>query len=117
VDIDPDVQATATHFGVDAGLIQAVVDAEGNIVRAVQCSIPASDPYWSARPEVTDRVKALEVTCRSAVHAMSDFMKTMEPTFVKFWAARWAPRGATNDPHNLNANWPGNVQTYWAKLG
>jgi hypothetical protein len=45
---------------VDARLIQAVV----HIITAVQCSIPA----------VQTREEALRVVCRSAVHAMSDFI-------------------------------------------
>lgn len=102
--IDPDVRAIAARFGIDARLIQSVVNAEGNIVKAVQCSIPS----------VTTREKALDVTCRSAVHAMSDFIQQgQSDDFVKFWAARWAPRGVANDPHDLNANWSGNVTKLW----
>jgi len=33
--IDPDVRGVAAHFGLDPLLVQAVVNAEGNIVRAV----------------------------------------------------------------------------------
>lgn len=104
--IDADVRKAAKHFGLDPALVQAVVNAEGNIVRAVQCSIPS----------VTTREQALEVTCRSCVHAMSDFVKANAAVpFVDFWAARWAPIGAANDPKNLNANWPKNVRAYWLK--
>lgn len=106
ITIDPDVQTTAHHFGIDAALIQAVVNAEGNILKAVQCSIPT----------VSTRQEALEVTCRSAVHAMSDWVKTQnQPAFVAFWAHRWAPVGASNDPTSLNANWPVNVLKLWMK--
>jgi cephalosporin-C deacetylase-like acetyl esterase len=102
--IDADVNRIAKRFGVDAGLIQAVVKAEGNIVKAVQCSIPS----------VTTREEALEVTCRSAAHAMSDYLKAHAgPEFVAFWGARWAPRGASNDPTDLNKNWPVNVTRFW----
>jgi hypothetical protein len=72
----------------------------------VQCSLP----------NVTTREEALEVTCRSAAHAMSDFLKQSNPTgFVSFWAARWAPVGAANDPTSLNANWPKNVLKGWQR--
>lgn len=103
--IDADVLAIARHFGIDAGLIQAVVNAEGNIVKAVQCSIPT----------ITTRADALDVLCRSAVHALSDFVKNGDENaqFVQFWAQRWAPVGATNDPANLNANWAHNVSALW----
>lgn len=105
--IDPDVRGTAAHFGVDAALIQAVVNAEGDIVRAVQCSLPS----------VHTREKALDVLCRSAVHAMSDWIKgggeDRQDAFIAFWAQRWAPAGASNDPTDLNANWSTNVDRLW----
>ena len=102
--IEPDVKAIATHFGLDPALIQAVVRAEGDIIRAVRCSVPS----------VTTREQALDVLCRSAVHAMSDFVRAHSPNdFVHAWAKRWAPEGATNDPMNLNANWPRNVIRLW----
>jgi hypothetical protein len=112
-----DVQRIAKHFGVDPRLIQAVVNAEGNIVRAVQISVPS----------VTTRDEAIEITCRSCVHAMSDFISgtlkdPVDPlgfnnhpraSFIRAWASRWAPIGATNDPTSLNANWPRNVLRLW----
>jgi hypothetical protein len=103
--IDADVRAVAKQFGLDPRLLQAVVNAEGNIVKAVQCSIPS----------VTTREKALDVTCRSAVHAMSDFLheRGLQAAFVEFWQKRWAPNGATNDPTQLNANWSTNVKKLW----
>ena len=102
--IDPDVRAIAKDFGLDAALLQAVVKAEGNIVKAVQCSIPS----------VTTRDQALRITARSAVHAMSDYLKTTQRgAFIEYWAARWAPQGATNDPTNLNKHWPKNVLSFW----
>ena len=105
--IDHDVDTIAHQFGVDAALIQAVVTAEGNIVKAVQCSVP----------NVKDRAEAIEIVCRSAAHAMSDWVKQdpeRHAAFVKFWGARWAPVGATNDPTNLNSNWITNVTRLWA---
>lgn len=110
--IDDDVAAAARQFGLDPKLIQAVVVAEGNILKAVQCSIPS----------IKSREKALEVTCRSAAHAMSDFIKrdlvdlhgeSLPAQFVSYWGARWAPRGAQNDPTDLNKNWPRNVLKLW----
>lgn len=116
--IDTDVAATAKHWGLDPHLLQAVVNAEGNIVRAVAISIPS----------VTTRQEALEVTCRSAVHAMCDFIKANDPNvdlpdystnlerdFVAFFAARWAPVGVANDPHGLNRAWPSNVLSGWLR--
>ena len=103
--IDQDIHIMATQWGLDPALVQAVVNAEGNIVKAVQCSIPS----------VTTRDEALRVLCRSATHALSDFAKdpSRHDSFVQFWGARWAPPHATNDPTNLNANWAKNVQELW----
>lgn len=104
--IDPDVLAIAHDFGIAPELIQAVVNAEGDIVKAVHVSVSS----------VHDRTTAIDVTCRSAVHAMSDWVK-QDPQrlkdFVAFWGARWAPIGVANDPTNLNANWVLNVTTMW----
>lgn len=102
--IDPDVHNIATQWGLDETLLQAVVDAEGNILRAVQCSIPS----------IQTREEALKVVARSATHALSDYVReNCGKPFVQFWAERWAPQGATNDPKNLNANWPINVSKFW----
>ena len=110
--IDLDVAKTAKHFGIDPALIQAVVNAEGDILKAVRCSLP----------ETPDRSHALDITCRSAVHAMCDFVKEhyaandsehLRDSFVDFWARRWAPVGADNDPHDLNVNWAANVRKLW----
>jgi hypothetical protein len=104
--IDNDVQLTARRFGIDPALIQAVVNAEGDILKTVRCSLP----------ETPDRAKALDIACRSAVHAMSDFIKAdSAETFVAFWSRRWAPDGADNDPTHLNQFWPSNVLNLWTK--
>lgn len=106
--IDDDVLLTARRFGIDPALIQAVCNAEGDILKAVRCSLP----------ETPDRAKALDITCRSAVHAMSDYVKLSEDEmrgFVNAWAKRWAPLGAANDPKHLNGNWARNVAALWGK--
>lgn len=104
--IDPDVLRIARRFGVDPKLIQAVVIAEGDILKAVRCSLP----------NTLNRDEAIEVTCRSAAHAMSDFIRSTNASeFIEFWGSRWAPVGAANDPENLNHNWPSNVRRLWVQ--
>lgn len=101
-----DVLEIAKHYGLDPALLQAVVLSEGDILRAVQCSIPS----------ITTRDEALYVTCRSAIHAMSDYIKAHgQEEFVTFWGQRWAPVGAKNDPTNLNSNWVTNVLKLWRR--
>jgi hypothetical protein len=107
--IKPDVKAMARHFAgaspAFAKLIQAVDIAEGDLVKAVQCTYK----------EVTTREQALDITCRSAVHALADYIAQHgSSSFVRFWGARWAPIGAKNDPAGLNANWTRNVQKLWS---
>ena len=100
--LDPDVRGKAAFFGIPPELLQAVKNAEGNLLRAVQCSLPT----------VQTLDKAEEVTCRSAVHAAFDFLRAqgLMGAFIEAWGAKWAPIGATNDPHGLNANWVKNVR-------
>lgn len=108
--IDPEVTAAARKFGLDPHLVQAVVQAEGGlkaIVRAVQCSYPKIDKLEDA----------LDITCRSAVHAMSDWIKlNAGPDFVAMWGERWAPDGVANDPTHLNRNWSSNVLRLWLNV-
>lgn len=101
------INVAARRFGLDPALIRAVVEAEGNIIKAVQCSFPA----------VTTLDKALDITCRSAVRAMHDYVKAQNyhDGFIDFWGGRWAPIGVKNDPTNLNKNWPKNVRAIYRK--
>lgn len=36
--------------------------------------------------------------------------------FIDYFARRWAPVGASNDPEGLNANWVKNVEAIYAEL-
>jgi len=103
VTINQDVHMIAEEWRLDERLVQAVVNAEGNIVRAVQCSVPT----------VVTRVDALDVLCRSLVHAMQDYVRATPEHFVEFFGARWAPLGAGNDPTHLNEHWVANVFASW----
>jgi peptidoglycan DL-endopeptidase CwlO len=106
--IHPDVQRTAKWFGVNPSLVQAVMNAEGGpdaLIRAVNCSLR----------DVTTLQGALEVTCRTIAHRLSDYVleRRVGADFVAFLGQRWAPLGAENDPNNLNANWVPNVLKFW----
>ena len=102
--IDPDVARVAAEFNLDPALVQAVVKAEGNIVRAVQCSVPT----------IETREQAIRITCRTIVHRLWQFAKEQQPSaFVAYMGASWAPVGAKNDPQGLNKNWVPNVTRLW----
>lgn len=103
--LDADVITTAKRWGLDPKLLQAVVHAEGDILKAVQKSLPKTQT----------RQDALEITCRSCVHAMRDFLVEYHfgQTFVTYWGHRWCPPNAANDPRGLNGNWVRNVALDW----
>jgi hypothetical protein len=103
--IEQDVQHVAEYFGEDPRLLQAIVNAEGNILRAVQCSVPSCQT----------RDRALQITCRTINHARRDYLAQhgQNADFVAFLSKRWAPPGAANDPTHLNENWPNNVRKLW----
>lgn len=105
--IEPDVDAVARYFGEDPKLLQAIVTAEGDILKAVRCSVPSC----------ADRREALQITCRTVNRRRREFLHTLgskaEQAFVAYLGASWAPVGASNDPRRLNANWVGNVRRLW----
>jgi hypothetical protein len=106
--IDDLQREVARKFFLDPQILAAVERAEGNIVKAVQCSLPS----------ITTRKAALEVTARSCVHALWDWIASKSRlSFIEFWGKRWAPVGVANDPHNLNTNWARNVETFWQDRG
>lgn len=106
------VRAICHEWGLDPNPILAIIEAEGgsarHLITAVQCSIP----------EIKTFDKAVDVACRSYVHAMSDVIKREEllrNTVVGLLASRWAPPNAENDPTNLNPNWGPNVLSLWRR--
>lgn len=112
--IPVDIELECRNWGLDPALIAAVDLAEGGgerLIKAVKCSIPS----------VQDRAQAIKITCRTCTHAMNDYIKS-NPTpgsielFILFWAKRWAPEGADNDPQGLNKNWARNVTKIYYQL-
>ena len=97
----------ASTFGLDASLLQAIVDNEEDIVRAVQCAVQS----------VSTRSEALQITARSAVHAMCDFIKSggaeRQDDFIRFWSRRWSSFEDKTEATLLNAGWRANVDHWW----
>jgi hypothetical protein len=53
----------------------------------------------------------------TAVRVLGDGYLRQGLTTIPAIAAKWAPVGATNDPTDLNGNWPAGVSAYYAALG
>jgi len=108
--LENDVRAVAQDFGIDPNLLQSVVDAEGGDIAAA---------VHEAVPSVTTRAEALRVAARSAVKAMSDYIKYggigRRDSFVMFWGRRW-DWGAHPGPDHLNADWADTVDRLWIHL-
>jgi hypothetical protein len=103
--IQTDVRGIAASFNLDVALVQAIVNAEGNIVAAVRCSYP----------NVSTREEAIRILCRSIVHGMRDYIvgQGLAGDFVASFSRKWAPVNVANDPQHLNENWPNNVRKLW----
>ena len=115
-------------------LLLAMIAAEGGeqaFIRAIQCS----------RPDVTTFGMALSIGCKTVRNRLHAAMRAgipvftlakkvgvdpwtdeanprclvVTPQFVDYLASTWAPLHVDNDPTNLNANWPKNVKTIYAK--
>jgi hypothetical protein len=104
--IDLDVREWAKQWGLDPALLQALVVSEGDIVKAVQKSVPS----------VHVRGEALMVACRSLTHRLWEYAKGMAQPgedFPAYFCRYWAPVGVENDPTNLNRNLPINLRRLW----
>jgi hypothetical protein len=109
--LDPDLRRVADRWGLDPRLIAAVQTAEGgtraHLIKAVKCSVLTG---WDGLTDALAYERALEITCRSATHRLSDYVRMTDPKgFVDYFASKWAPQGVANDPHHLNVHWPVNV--------
>lgn len=105
--IDSDVRGIGETFASSEAMMeaaQAIVNAEGDILRAVQCSIPTT----------ATREEAIRVVYRSLIHRAFDYLKAnCGREFISYVGGYWAPIGVANDPHNLNENWVPNVSRLW----
>ncbi len=102
---------TAAEIGVPAAFLAAIRIAEnGRAGREFGVLSEAADTY-----EVQCRIAALSIRNNSYRFVArfqewpTDATGGLSEAFTKFMGARWAPRGATNDPDDLNAHWPKNV--------
>ena len=69
----------------------------------------------------------LRVCCETVAHRVIDFDEDhyliqrvngrvcYTEAFISFFANLWAPGGAENDPHGLNANWFSNAKKFYVE--
>ena len=125
------IATISAYYGIDAAMLQAIVDAEGGreaYIRAIECS----------RPEVSTFEVALAVGAKTVRNALGMYpgspfvlMPHTGPDpwtgengarrhcyshdFIARLGSHWAPIGAANDPKNLNLNWVPNVLAAYRK--
>ena len=101
----------AAEVGVPAAFLAAIRIAEnGRAGREFGVLSESADTY-----EAQCRIAALSIRNNTYRYVArfkewpTDAQGGLSEAFTKFMASRWSPVGATNDPTNLNANWPRNV--------
>ena len=110
-------------------LIEAMIQAEGGeraFLTAVRCSMPNTRTYDESLARcaktIRNRAVAWEEFDQGPLFAVVRYPGTdpwtgedrparlvVTDAFIAFLGARWAPKGAENDPHHLNENWIRNV--------
>ena len=61
----------------------------------------------------TDLETQCRYACETIINNVKRFYRQTEKDFITFLGSRYAPVGADNDPHNLNANWVSNVKFFY----
>ena len=111
-------------------LLLAMVQAEGGhdaFIKALQCSMPDVKTFDVALARACKTVRGLAASMPSIMiyhkagvdpwtKEASPRCFSITPRFLRELADKWAPQGAANDPHALNANWYGNVERVYLQL-
>jgi len=102
----------AATAGVQLAFLAAIRIAEnGGPGKELGVLDPSADTYeaqaaWCARSVRNNLFRF--VTAHNGAWPMAG--DRYSPAFIDAMAARWAPRGAANDPTDLNAHWADNVR-------
>ncbi len=108
----------ALNVGVDARLLAAIRKAEnGGPGREFGIlSVPA--PTYQSQAEVaahTIQNNIIRYQDETGVSATGGNGR-LTNAFIAYLGAKYAPIGAGNDPSGVNANWVGNVETYYGRI-
>lgn len=100
--------SAAMPKGYDSKLADAIWKAEGGH--------KTKHPYGVKSVKVSSVAEARRVTLVSVRNNWSRWERAGKPEpFVTFFAKRWCPVGAENDPQGLNKNWIRNVNFHLLK--
>jgi len=109
---------TASRHGVDPSFLAALRKTEnggpGRELGVLSVSAPTlADQYdVAARSLANNEKRYTDVTGQSPVGGDG----RLTPDFLRFFSARWAPVGASNDPTNLNSNHARNLESWYNRI-
>jgi hypothetical protein len=112
----------ATRYGVDPAFVAAIRRAEwGTDAKAFGVLSVAAPDYMSQLRVCCNSVKnaLLRYVGNPLAAVISDGKSVRikySDDFIQTFAQRWAPRGATNDPTDLNANWFTNTLHWYRRF-
>ena len=109
----PLIKEAASKYGVNPYFMAAIRRAEDG---------GPGREFGVLSVEAPSYEEQLKVACLTVAHRMVLFhggahsringVSVMSFNFIQWFAHIWAPLGVGNDPHNLNANWPDNVEHF-----
>lgn len=111
----PQILEAATLRGVDPFAVAAIRVAEDGA---------AGREFGVLSVPAPDYASQLRVTCSSLRNRLAEYgagwseydgRLIYRKDFIEYFARKWAPSNASNDPTGLNANWIKNF--WWAYLG
>ncbi len=108
------IRAAALAHGVDPFFIAAVRKAENGAPGREFGVLTLKAPTYSEQLEAccaTVRNRMVEHPPRLRVRLLTSGISRLclNDDWIDWFAARWAPLGAANDPNSLNVNWSNNV--------
>ncbi len=116
------IKRIAQRYFVDPRFILAIRCAEDGGPGREFGVLSISAPTWDDQCRATC-LSVLNAVIRgldlhvNILQALSDRCKfEYTPSFIRLFAARWAPEDAANDPNQLNNNWARNVSLIYAQL-
>jgi hypothetical protein len=114
------IRAAALAHGVDAFFLAAIRQAENGGPGKEFGVLTIKAPTYSEQLEAacaTVRNRMVERPPRLRVRLLKSGISRLclNDDWIGWFASRWAPLGAANDPHELNPHWVDNVCALYAR--